>query len=286
MDCITSIQKAIDYMETNLLEDITYEDVARNVFMSSYHFHRLFSMLTGITANEYIRNRRLSKAGQELTVSDIKVIDVALKYGYDTPESFTKAFTRFHGIAPSAARKSGMQLHLYNRLILKLIVEGGSSMNYRIVEKKPFQLVSKVKSFPNEITSEPDNQDVSDFWDECGKEGVFDVLNQYGAGTDLYGSCSPISKESDFFDYGIGKIYNGNGVPEGFRLWEITQPLWAVFSCYGTNGDCISDTWNRIFTEFLPGSEYDMLDAEDFELYPAEHPNNLFCEIWIPVKKK
>ncbi|WP_253200644.1 helix-turn-helix transcriptional regulator [Clostridium sp. CF012] len=92
MNFIQNLQRAIDYMEEHILEPITYEDVARHVYMSSYHFHRTFSLVTGITANEYIRNRRLSMAGQELSISDAKVIDIALKYGYDSPESRFKDF--------------------------------------------------------------------------------------------------------------------------------------------------------------------------------------------------
>lgn len=99
MEYIQSIPKAIDYMEDNLLENINYEDVAKAVYMSNYHFHRIFSLVTGISANEYIKNRRLSLAGQELSMSKSKVIDIAMKYGYDSPESFSRAFTRFHGVS-------------------------------------------------------------------------------------------------------------------------------------------------------------------------------------------
>lgn len=119
MECIESIQKAIEYMEKNIMEDINYEDVARQVYMSNYHFHKIFSMITGITANEYIRKRRLSMAGQEISLSHAKITDVSMKYRYDSPESFSKAFTRFHGITPNVARRSGAQLKSFNRLIIK-----------------------------------------------------------------------------------------------------------------------------------------------------------------------
>lgn len=147
MDCITSIQKALDYLEEHLLEPVGYEDVAKQVFMSGYHFHRAFSMLTGTTVNEYLRSRRLSMAGQEITRSNSKVIDLAYRYGYDSPESFTKAFTRFHGVSPMVAKKSGVQLKLYNRLIIKVSVEGGSIMDYKIVEKHRFRLYVRWKGF-------------------------------------------------------------------------------------------------------------------------------------------
>ena len=112
MDCIQSIQKAIDYMEANMLENISYEDAARHLHMSNYHFHRLFSMLTGMTANEYIRSRRLSMAGQDLIMSDAKIIDIALKYGYDSPDGFAKAFYRFHGVTPNMAKQPGSDYNM------------------------------------------------------------------------------------------------------------------------------------------------------------------------------
>lgn len=286
MDCIQSIRRAIEYMEKHMLDEISYEDVARHVYMSNYHFHRLFSMIVGITANEYIRNRRLSMAGQELVMSDKKVIDIALKYGYETPESFTKAFQRFHGVTPSMAKHSGVQLKSFNRLTIKIQFEGGTVMDYRIVEKEKFKLLTKVEAFRNESVSEDGNTEIPDFWDRCREEGVFDVLKQHAKDQDIYGVCAPISKESNYFDYGIGMIYDGEDVPEGFRVWEVTPTIWAVFKCIGTDEQCIGETWDRIFKEFLPGSEYNMLDADDFELYAENGEEDCFCEIWIPVERK
>ena len=120
MDWITGMQKAIDYIEENLTEPIDYEVVAAQSFSSSYHFQRVFSILCGFTIGEYIRNRRLSLAGQELASSDAKVIDVALKYGYESPDGFAKAFQRFHGILPSEARAKGGNLKSFSRLVIKI----------------------------------------------------------------------------------------------------------------------------------------------------------------------
>ncbi|WP_455715727.1 AraC family transcriptional regulator [Anaerosporobacter sp.] len=286
MDCIQSIQKAITFMEEHLLEPINYEDVARQVYMSNYHFHRIFSMIVGITANEYIRNRRLSMAGQELILSDKKIIDIAYKYGYDTPESFTKAFTRFHGITPIAAKRAGIQLKSFNRLVIKIKLEGGTVMNFRIVEREKFQLLAKVKEFSNEILSENGKSTIPDFWKECGEQGVIDVLSEHTKDHDMYGVCGPISKESNNFEYGIGKVYEGGEVPVGYKVWKVEPTLFAVFECIGEDENCISDTWDRIFKEFLPSSEYNMLDDTDFELYGESLKPGCFCEIWIPVSKK
>ncbi|MDU5108166.1 AraC family transcriptional regulator [Clostridium sp.] len=286
MDCIQSIQRAINYMEENILENINYEDVARYVYMSNYHFHRLFSMITGITANDYIRKRRLSMAGQELSMSNSKIIDISMKYGYDSPESFSKAFARFHGVTPKEAKGSGIQLKSFNPLLIKIILEGGTIMDYKIVEKEKFRLLGKVRSFRNESISEEGNTEIPDFWKECSDTGVFDELSKYSKEYDSYGVCTPISKESNSFDYAIAMKYDGGEVPEGYTILNVKPSLWAVFKCIGTDAECISDTWDRIFKEFLPTSEYNMLDEVDFELYPDNNDTDYFCEIWIPVEKK
>lgn len=279
-------------MEEHILEPINYEDAARQVYMSNYHFHRLFSMLAGFTANEYIRNRKLSMAGQELIMSDKKVIDIALKYGYESPESFAKAFSRFHGVSPHAAKRPGVQLQSFNRLVIKIILEGGTAMEYRIVEREPFKLLAKVQSFGIEASasigevSEGENTEVHEFWESAEKSGVFDVLHQRTTCHDTYGVCTHVSEESKFFDYGIGVLYDGGEVPEGYRIWEVEPTLWAVFKCIGKNPDCIGKTWERIFKEFLPGADYNILDDTDFELYPENRQPDYFCEIWIPVEKK
>lgn len=286
MDCLQTIRSAIEYMEGHMLDNITYEDAAQHVHMSNYYFHRLFSMVVGITANEYIRNRKLSMAGQELIMSDKKIIDIALKYGYESPESFTKAFTRFHGVTPNIAKRSGAQLKSFNRLTIKIQFEGGTAMEYKIVERERFRLLAKVEAFRNESISEEGNTEIPDFWNRCSQDGVFEVLKKHTKHHDIYGLCAPVSKESDYFDYGIGMIYDGGEIPEGFRIWEVAPTLWAVFKCMGTSSTCIGEAWDRIYKEFLPGADYNMLDDTDFELYSEKNEKGCFCEIWIPVERK
>lgn len=286
MEYIQSIQKAIDYMEDNLLENINYEDVAKAVYMSNYYFHRIFSLVTGISANEYIKNRRLSLAGQELSMSKSKVIDIAMKYGYDSPESFSRAFTRFHGVSPSLAKNSGVQLKSFNRLNIKIIVEGGCILKYKIVERKSFNILAKIRKFNNLTIGEEDNQEIRDFWEENMSKGLFEKLKSITGKENMYGVCSPISRDSNEFNYGIGMEYEGDKEIEGFTSWKVNSGLWAVFKCIGKDGQCIANTWDKIFKEFLPSSEYVMLDDTDFEFYPGENDEGCFCEVWIPVKKK
>ena len=139
MDWITGLQRAIDYVEEHLTEDIDYEEAAKQAYSSSFHFQRIFSTICGFSLGDYIRCRRLSLAGSELAVTDIKVIDAALKYGYDSPESFSRAFTRFHGVTPSQAKK-GAALKSFSELSVKIILHGGKAMDYRIEKKEAFEV--------------------------------------------------------------------------------------------------------------------------------------------------
>lgn len=284
MDWIKTLQEAIGFMEQNLLLPITYEDAAKHLHMSNFHFHRMFSLATGMTANEYIRNRRLSLAGQELILSDVKVIDVAFKYGYDSPESFSRAFSRFHGTSPNTARQAGNHLKLFSRMIIKLTMEGGTIMDYRIEDRGGFKLLAKVEQFQNEPIDGSMNNLVPAFWQKSTQEGVLDVLCKNGSGG-LYGICGPVSKASGYFDYGIAIEYSDSSVPEGFQIWEVDAGLWAVFKSTGDAPKSIGETWQRIFSEFFPGSDYVMRDSADFEYYSDdEHP--FYCDIWVPVEKK
>lgn len=290
------LQQAINYMESHLLEKINYEDVAKKVHMSCYNFHRTFSLMAGMTANEYIRNRRLSLAGQELQLTDSKIIDVAYKYCYETPESFAKAFSRFHGVSPKLAKKKGTELCLFNPLVIKIILEGGNTMNYRIEEMGKQRFIAKVRSFNNEIINEVDNHDVPDFWGECHEKHLIDeIKNMRKDGKkDLYGLCSPTKENYTTFDYGIGVIIDEDTcidneeamLQKGYRIWEVNSGTYVVFKCYGDNGDCISEMWSRFFKEFLPQSaEYEQTEDTDYEIYFDKGEPGLFCELWIPINK-
>lgn len=145
MDWVNAIEKAIQYIENHLVEDITVKDVAKYVHISEFYFQKGFAMLCGFTISEYIRKRRLSLAGNEIAGSDIKIIDIAIKYGYDSPDSFTKAFTRFHGVTPTVARKKHTTLKSFAPLKLTIALEGGYLMDYKIERKKAFKVIANKK---------------------------------------------------------------------------------------------------------------------------------------------
>lgn len=296
MEWLASITKSIEYIENHLLENINYEDIAKHVNISSYEFHRTFSILTGMTVSTYLRNRKLSLAGKEIVESNVKIIDIAFKYGYETPESFTKAFTRFHGIAPKYARSNLAKLKLFNPLTIKIIVEGGNTMDYKIIQTKKQKFIAIKKAFKNEIINEPDNHDIPDFWDECSKNNIINKLLdlRVDGKKDLYGLCSPSIEGQETFDYGIGVLIDDdtinydedNLLDLGLCIWNVEEDTYAVFDCIGDTGDCISLTWERFFKEFLPQMGYEASKSTDYEIYYQNSKEGLFCELWIPIKIK
>lgn len=284
MEWITHIQRAIDYMEEHLLVDGDYEDVAAHVGMSRFHFHRTFNLITGMTCAEYIRSRKLSIAGEWVSQKKIRIIDLAFELGYQTPESFTKAFVRFHGIAPKDARKPGVNLKIFAPLIVKVIFEGGKKMEYRIEELPAMKFLVKSRSFNNTSAGDENNTEIGAFWTEFLQEEH--CISSLAIDASSYGLCAPVSVPKDSFEYGIGIRINEEIDLPGFSPWEVKAGKWAVFECMGSDGQCIGEQWKRIFSEFLPASSYEMIEDIDMEKYPYNGKPGLFCEIWIPVRLK
>ena len=295
MEWIRQLQQALSYIEKHLTEEISNEDVARQVYRSGYSFHRAFSLMAGMTANEYIRNRRLSLAAHELQTTEISVIDAALKYGYDTPESFSKAFSRFHGVTPRQAKAPGTPLRMFNPLTIKVTLDGGTVMDYRIVQKDSLKFWALVRPFRSESPEDPTDHSIPVFWDECiQKQLLRPLYDCFPEGKqNLYGLCSPKTDDTGCFRYGIGMLLDeplppadeADLIAAGFTLWEAEPAEYAVFRCEGTDGDCITQAWNRFYREFLPQTGYRQTEQTDFELYPAKEEDGLFCELWIPIKR-
>ena len=292
---IQLMQQAICYMEGHIYEDINYAEVAKSVYMSSYNFHRMFRFIAGMTANEYIRNRRLTLAAQELQSTDISVIDAAYKYGYESPESFSKAFSRFHGSTPKQAKQKGAKLHLFNPLVIKISLEGGSIMDYRMEHKERQRFIALVRSFSNEITGDDNDTSIPDFWTECYEKNLIEPMKLLRADgkRDLYGLCSPVKDSETHFQYGIGIMIDEDTDPagvetlinDGYSIWETEPADYAVFQCFGPDGDCLGETWSKFFKEFTPQTGYVQTDDTDYEIYFENGESGLFCELWVPVKK-
>lgn len=291
MDQITAIQRAIDYTEAHLTDEIDYEAAAREAASSVFHFQRLFSMLCGYTLGDYIRMRRLSLAADELQRTGGKIIDIALKYGYDTPESFSRAFTRFHGITPTQARRGG-NIKSFSRLSVKLILDGGNLMDYRIEKRDAFKLICRKKQV-NKPQGDTAAADISAFWGEFSTDGTMEKLCKYASFDNLrgiLGVCFSGEMANSGFPYGIGAEYNGAPLTDGgFDIVEIPAHTYAVFQCKGKMPDAFKETYKKICTEFFPqSSTYEYGNGIELEVYPSADVQNpdYTCEIWIAVKEK
>lgn len=290
MNWAAGMQRAIDYIEDNITGELDYGEIARAAYSSSFHFQRVFGILCGCTLGEYIRMRRLTLAGGELAASNARVLDVALKYGYDTPESFGRAFARFHGITPSQARLGGAQLKSFSRLSVKLVLEGGTIMDYRIEHRDAFQVLARKKRF---AVGESDvGSLLSGFWSDCTQDGSISALcaaigpeDPFGGA--LLGICFDDPQAGDF-DYAIGAAYQGGEVPRGLSLETIPAFTWAVFPCKGAMPAAFENLYRRIYTEFFPTSEYQLAGGACLEAYPSDDvtSEDYACEIWLSVEKK
>lgn len=285
MGWVESISDAINYIEDNLTEDLTIDNIAKYACISPFYFQKGFAMLCGFTVSEYIRKRRLSLAGNDLTHSEQKIIDIALKYGYDSPDSFTKAFVRFHGVTPTSVRKEGAMIKSYAPLKVKFLLKGGYTMDYKIVEKSSFTVmgVSKKYKYENALTEIPK------FWEEHFKtgKGKF-VCGMYGINMDQ-------EMKGNEFEYMIADDYNSNvEVPEGFVTKVIPNHTWAIFSCIGPCTKAMPEVNQKIFSEWLPNNKnYEIAEGYNIEMYTdvTNYPKGIqdekyYSELWIPVKKK
>ena len=285
MEWMSIIGNSIQYMEDHITENITVEDIAKGVGISSFYFQKGFAMICGYSVSEYIRNRRLALAGNDLLVTEEKIIDIAMKYGYDSPDSFTKAFTRFHGVTPTSVRRGAVLLKSFAPLKLKISLEGGYLMDYKIVRKEEFTVIANAKTFPYEGAKES----IPQFWQEHFKSGKGAVVcGWYGINIDL-----EMGQEN--FEYLIADPYNPQKeVPEGFEIRTIPAFEWAVFPCRGAMPTALQDVNTKIYTEWLPAlKEYEFAAGYCVEYYddPTKYEKgtldeNYYCEIWIPIKKK
>lgn len=300
MDWITGIQNAINYIENHLTEEIDYDQAAKESFSSSYHFQRTFSILCGYTLGEYIRNRRLTLAGAELAAGKERVIDIAAKYGYDSPDSFAKAFQKFHRITPSQARGNGAQLKSFSRLSIKVTLEGGSIMNYRIEEKPAMILTGYKKRF----AGDPNDKGMQDHSFACENrvlqyilegmcrehETTYEILTNFDLdGYDFYYAYRFPKWALEDFDEDLGEVakyFEHISIPAGQYLICETERC-----MFPTN--LVDDLRRRIVTEWLPSSGYVLRDAPEigvihwpFEDGNDEVNNSHYCEIWLPIVKK
>jgi AraC family transcriptional regulator len=287
MGWVESLQKAIDYMEDHLLHEISIEEIAKQAHVSEFHFQRTFTILTDISVGEYLRRRRLTLAAQELSTTNSKIIDIALKYGYDTPEAFSKAFRRQHGLTPSQARNHTGKLTSFNRLAIQVTLKGAEPMNYRIIERDGFKVVGVKNEFS--CINDENLKGIPKMWGDVHADGTNDLLVQLNNRQikGVLGVC--VDKREGLapgkMDYWIGTEFEGD-IPEGLLQLDIPAATWGVFEVHGPMPDAVQNAWKQIFSEWFPSSQYQHAGTPELEVYFGGDPwgPDYYSEIWIPLK--
>jgi len=285
MEWLDRFNEAINYIEQRLDDEIDFEKAANIACCSTYHFQRMFSYIADIPLSEYIRRRRMSKAAIDLQSGDVKIIDIALRYGYDSPTAFNRAFQNIHGIAPSAAKTLGTTLKSFPPISLRITIKGDVEMNYKIEKKDTFKIIGVKKHYSASI--EECFASVPIFWQETIKRGLIPKLC-------ILNNCEPYGviglstcMDSRNFDYFVA-VASDKECPANMYEYIVPECTWAVFECIGAMPDAMQNLQKRIVTEWLPSSGYEYANAPDIEVYFEGNQTaaDYKCEAWLPIIKK
>lgn len=290
MDSLKNLNQALTYIEENLINEIDLKKAASFALCSEYQFKRMFSFLAGIPLSEYIRRRRLTLAAFELREGSVKVMDLAVKYGYNSADSFTRAFVHLHGISPSEARNSGHSLKAFPKMSFQLTIKGGNEMNYRMVEKEAFCIVGLMKRVP--IVFNGVNPEISAMWQSLDMDTI--TLLKSLSNVEPIGLLSASTnfsegrmEEKGGLDHYIG-VATTKECPKGLSQLRVSASTWAVFEAVGPFPETLQNVWGRIYSEWLPSSNYQLVEGP--EILWNEHKDvtlpEFRSEIWIPVTKK
>jgi len=305
MNILDRLNAVINYVECHLNEDLDLDYLAGLACCSTYNFQRMFTFITDISIVEYIRRRRLTLAALELQQSDIKVIDLAMKYGYNSPISFARAFQAIHGITPSEARKCNVSLKAFPRIHFQIIIKGVNEMNYRIVKTPTFQVFGLEGAVPSNIYGEINFNAIGATWGKYYENGGHEKLEKDSCNEKLpfYNKMfvmehmCPIHvlytcKKVDDSNYGymLCSFVTSGSKHDGYTIVDIPETTWAVFPS-DINDDCgdlgktLLNLAKRFYSEWLPTSEYEIADGPQFEMQGWVN-NHSYWELWMPIIKK
>jgi len=289
MEWSDRMNAAIDYIEDNLAGEVDFNEAANKAYCSLFHFQRMFFTIIGVTPAEYTRRRRLTLAARELTSTNSRIIDIALKYNYDSPVSFARAFRNVHGINPLAARESGAKLTAFPRVSFHIELKGENDMDYRIIEKPAFKVAGRIRKFTN--ANKQNLVDIPKWWEAFSKSPEWQQIaevagkkaGQVTTGM-MLGICFDFGQKEEF-SYAIAVELPKGKSPKPFETLDIPASTWAVFE---TTLDEISKCWDQIYREWFPSTGYEHSGGPEFEVYlPGDWSNPVMpCQIWVPVVKK
>jgi len=281
MEWIERLNEAMHYIEEHLKEDVDYEQLGKIACCSAYHFQRMFTYMAGISLSEYIRRRKMSLAAVDLQGGDEKIIDVAGKYGYNSPTAFNRAFQSIHGVAPSAVKSEGVSIKSFPPITFKITVKGVKEMNYRIEKKEAFRIIGVSHPLDNKI--ENNFAVVPSMWENAATDGTMQklagLMDAQPMGLLGVSACNDAEQWKYFIAVSSTKETSE------FEEYIVPAATWAVFSGAGAS-QTIQELEQRIVTEWLPASGYEYANAPDIEVYLNPDPQNAQYEVWIPVTKR
>ncbi|MEI5993757.1 AraC family transcriptional regulator [Candidatus Enterococcus mansonii] len=292
MEWVTRLEQSLDYIEKNLTETIDFDYLAQIACCSTYHYQRIFSYMVGVPLAVYIRRRKLSLAGVELQ-QGAKVIDVAIKYGYESPNSFARAFKNQHNITPSQAQQEGSLLTSFPRIKFHITIKGDVEMEYRIKTKEAFRVIGARKQLSADI--EENFKEVPLFWQQIGRDGTLEklipLMSQEPNGImGISTGFEADQKNKNDFSNSKGMSYyiavaSDQELPANLEEYTVPAFTWAIFSGRGAMPHAIQELERRIVTDWLPSSGYEYANGPDIELYLDANPDNATFEVWLPVVK-
>lgn len=283
MEWIERLNSVINYIEEHLEDEINYEQLAKIACCSTYHFQRMFSYMANVPLAEYIRRRRMTMAAVDLQNSNEKVIDIAFKYGYNSPTAFNRAFKNIHGITPSEAKTKGALIKAFPLISFKITIKEDVEMNYKIEKKDSFKIIGVAQPLYKEI--EKNFKIVPQMWQKVATNGTVEKLVSM-MNTELKGILGVSAcNEEDEWRYYIG-VASDKPIDEGFEEYIVPELTWAIFYGEGSMPHSIQELEKRIVAEWLPTSGYEYANGPDIELYLSPDPQNAKFEVWIPVVKK
>jgi AraC family transcriptional regulator len=279
---INSIKKALNYIENNLQEDIDLSAISKEAGYSLYHFHRIFKGIVGDSMKDYVRKRRLTEAAKELVYTKKSIVEIAVKYGYESREGFSRAFEKVYGRNPSEVRRDNLLYFIrepinvdYMKFQLKLTTEGLTPLYRNLPERYVVGKKWKVKADGSNL------QDIPLLWQKWNKDKESEKIINRKCADEIMGIC--IFSQGDAFDYMIGHEVNTmEYVPEDMVIYRLEPSLYAVFRVIGPITESVQKTWDYIYSVWLSESKYRHRNMDDIEYY-YYNEDELVADLYIPI---